>query len=139
MALVEINWNPDSKDLRNFGRIGVIASVVIAALLHLIKGLAIKWCLVIFAVGLAIFICSVISIKATKWIYLALTSVAFPIGMVISFIVMAIFYYVLLMSVGLIFRLIGYDPMRRKFDSNAESYWVRHRPCDDIKRYFHQF
>lgn len=139
MALVEINWNPDSKDLRNFGRIGVIASVVIATLLHLIKGLTIKWCFVIFFVGIAIFICSVISIKATKWIYLVLTSMAFPIGTVISFVVMAIFYYVLLMSVGIIFRLIGYDPMRRKFDPNAESYWVRHRPCDDIKYYFHQF
>ena len=139
MSLIEINWNPEHKELRKFGIISLIASVLIAFLLYLLKGLGIQWMAAIFFVGLIIFVNSMISLKVTRGIYLCLILVTMPIGLVVSFILLAIFYFLLLTPLGLLFRLMGRDVLGRKFDSAADSYWLVRRPPDSLDRYFHQF
>ena len=59
--------------------------------------------------------------------------------MVVSFVLLAVFYYLLITPVGLFFRLTGRDILQRKFDASAESYWHPRRPAGNIKRYFNQF
>ncbi len=61
-----------------------------------------------------------------------------PIGFVVSFILLAAFYFLLLTPVALVFRLIGRDALGRRFDAVAPSYWVPHKPSEDMRRYFHQ-
>ena len=139
MPLININLTPNKKDLRLFGRAALIASILITILLFLIKGLALKWCAVIVGVGVVVCLCSIISIRLTRWIYLGLTLLTFPIGLIISFTLLAICYYCLLTPLGLIFRLIGRDSLQRKFDKSAKSYWIPHKPCDNTERYFRQF
>jgi hypothetical protein len=139
MSLIEVNWKPQPKDLRNFAKIALVASCLVAGLLYFIKGLAIQWVIVILAAGLVIFLSSLVSLAITRLIYVALTAVTLPIGLAISFIVLAVFYYLIITPVGLVFRLIGRDSMKRRFDSNADSYWVAHRPSKKLERYFHQF
>jgi len=139
MSLVEINWRPDRKELGSFGKTALIASVVVSVLLYVFKGLDIRWGLVIIAAGTVIFFCSRVSPKSTRMIYLGLILITLPIGWVVSFILLAAFYFLLLVPVGLIFRLAGRDPLCRKFDSAAKSYWAARRPPDSIDRYFHQF
>jgi hypothetical protein len=139
MPLVEINWQPTVKQLCSFGKVALIASVVLTILLYVIKGIAIKWCAIIVFAGCLIFLCSLISIKLTKVIYLALTLLTVPIGTVVSFILLAACYYLLFMPVGLFFRLMGRDLLKRKFDSTTSSYWIERHPPDNLERYFHQF
>ncbi len=139
MSLVEIDWNPKSKQLQSFGKIALVASAVISLLLYLLKGVAIQWVLIIFAFGFIIFIISMISLKLTKMIYLGMILVTLPIGWVVSFILLAIFYYLLLAPLGLIFRLMGRDPLCRKFDPKAKSYWLSRQPPKGPEQYFHQF
>ena len=138
MAIMKMNRNPADKDLRNFGWAGLIVLTVVSLLLYFVKGIAIQWSLIVFTVGFIIFLTSIISIKTTKIIYLCLTVVTKPIGMVLSFVLLAIFYFLLLTPVGLFFRLIGRDPLFRKFDSSSESYWIDRREAS-LKRYFRQF
>ena len=139
MALIEVNWNPKEKDLRSFGWIGLVACCILAGLLYLLKGLAIKWICAIIALGLVIFISSLVCLKVTRLIYIGLTAVTLPIGMAVSFVILTLFFYLIITPVGLVFRLIGRDSMNRKFDSNVDSYWVKHRPTRKRERYFHQF
>ena len=139
MSLIEIKWHPGRKELRNFGIISLIASTVITLLLYMLKGLGIQLALIIFAVGFITFLSSFISLKLTRVIYLGLILVTMPIGLVVSFILLMIFYFLLLTPLGLLFRLIGRDPLRRRFDSTADSYWIARRPPDKLDRYFHQF
>ncbi|MHC4587320.1 MAG: hypothetical protein ACYS3N_22570 [Planctomycetota bacterium] len=139
MSLIEINWSPNRKELRKFGIIFLIASTLIALLLYLLKGLGIQWMAVIFAVGFVIFLSSMLSLKVTRGIYLGLILLTLPIGLVVSFTLMAIFYFLLLMPIGLIFRLSGRDALGRKFDSTVDSYWIPRQPPDSLDRYFHQF
>ena len=139
MSLVEIDWNPKSKQLQSFGKIALVASAVISLLLYLLKGVAIQWVLIIFASGFIIFIISMISLKLTKMIYLGMILVTLPIGWVVSFILLSAFYFLLLAPLGLIFRLIGRDPLCRKFDPNAKSYWLSRQQPKGPEQYFHQF
>ncbi len=139
MSFVEINWHPKRKQLQNFGKIALVATAVISLLLYLLKGMAIQWALIIFAVGLIIFLSSVISLRLTKGIYVILTAVTFPIGLVVSFTLLATFYFLLLAPLGLLFRLTGRDVLGRKFDSTAESYWQQRKPPESDEYYFHQF
>lgn len=139
MSLVEIDWNPKSKQLQSFGKIALVASAVISLLLYLLKGVAIQWVLIIFAFGFIIFIISMISLKLTKMIYLGMILVTLPIGWVVSFILLSAFYFLLLAPLGLIFRLIGRDPLCRKFDPNAKSYWLSRQQPKGLEQYFHQF
>ena len=139
MSFVEINWHPKHKQLQNFGKIALIATAVISLLLYLLKGVAIQWALAIFAVGFTIFLISMISSRLTGMIYVVLMAVTFPIGLVVSFTLLAIFYFLLLAPLGLIFRLMGRDALCRKFDATAESYWLSRQEPESPEQYFRQF
>jgi predicted membrane protein len=139
MALIEVNWQPSSKDLRSFGTIAIIATVIIAALLYLIKGLSLAWCISIIAVGILIFISSRVSCKLTKGIYISLTLITLPIGMAVSFLLLGAFYYLVLTPIGLFFRLTGRDVLNRKFEPNTDSYWIKRSRKEDLKHYLRQF
>ena len=139
MSLIEINWNPTQKELRNFGIIALTASIVLSLLLHIFKGLGINWIFIFIGFGFTIFILSLISIKAIRIIYLAMILATSPIGWIISFLLLVVFYFLILTPIGLFFRLIGRDPLHRKFDNDTKSYWLLRQPPDKIDKYFHQF
>lgn len=139
MSLIEINWNPSQKQLRGFGVVALIATTLISLLLYLVKGVSISWVIIILAVGVFIFLSSRISLVITKLFYLTLMTAAMPMGFVVSLALLAFSYFLLLTPLGLLFRLIGRDPLSRKFDPKTDSYWIIHRQSESLDRYFHQF
>jgi hypothetical protein len=138
MSLIEINWHPDARQLRIFGVGALAASVVVAAVLTFVWGAPVIWALIVPAVGVGIFLCSLISLRAARAVYLALTVATMPIGVVVSFVLLGAFYFLLLTPVGLFFRLIGRDSLRLRFDRKARTYWVPHKAPASVERYFHQ-
>jgi hypothetical protein len=139
MSLIEINWRPDDKQLRGFGLAALIATAIISLLLYYVKDVSIFWAGIVFGVGFIIFLSSRIALNLTRVFYVSLTAITMPIGICISFVLMSIFYFLLLMPFGLIFRMIGRDPLNRKFDSKSTSYWIVHRQAEKMDRYFRQF
>jgi len=139
MSLVEINWNPDEKQLRGFGAVALIATSAISLLLYYLKDLPVFWAAVIFLAGLIIFLSSRLYLRLTKLFYLILTAVTAPIGFVLSFLLMAVFFFLLITPLSIVFRLIGRDPLNRRFDPDAKSYWLARQEPDVLDRYFHQY
>jgi hypothetical protein len=137
--LVEVQWHPTPKQLRVFGAGGLLASIIAALVLHFVWAAAALWTILALVVGAAICLCSLISPAVTRILYVGLTLVAMPIGFVVSIVLLAAFYFLLLTPVALVFRLIGRDALCRRFDAAAESYWVPHKSSEDTERYFHQF
>ncbi len=139
MSVVEINTDPTRRQLNQFGFIwmGFIAFFGVIALykLHnpsLARGLWIA-AVVVPVVGW-------IFPRFMRWVFLGMSYLAFPIGFVVSHVVLAVVYYLVLTPIGLLTRLFGYDSMKRRFDPQAESYWVeRSTAAADSKRYFRQF
>lgn len=139
MSMIEINWNPKHKELRNFGIIALISLTSISLLLYIFKDLGIQWIIIIAGIGFIIFLSSLISAKLTRMIYIGLTLATLPIGLIVSFILLATFYFLILTPLALTFRIAGRDQLNRKFESTAKSYWSERHPPDAVDRYFHQF
>jgi len=139
MSLVEINWQPDTRQLRSFGVISLIALTVISFVLHLLMRASARLSLVMFAAGLVIFLLSLLSLRLTRMIYQGLMIITLPIGLAVSFLLLAALYFLLLTPLGLVFRLTRRDSLHRKFDTDAQSYWLSWRRPDSYKRYFRQF
>lgn len=138
MSLIEIDWNPSIRQLRVFGLSAMAASIVLAGVFVLVWGLAILWAVVALAAGAAILLCSLISPRAARIVYVVLSAVGMPIGFVVSFILLAAFYFLLLTPLALLFRLIGRDALNRRFERDSDSYWTPRKPAASLDRYFHQ-
>jgi hypothetical protein len=139
MSLVEINWNPEKRQLRMFGLTAIIVLGVVGFILRFVFSVSGVAALLVAGAGLCIFAVSLVSVKAVRIIYLGLTFAALPVGFVISILLMAVFYFFILTPVGLVFKLLGRDALARKFRMDTPTYWTSHTQSGDPERYFHQF
>jgi len=139
MGLIQTNWNPTSKQLRDFAKITPLATALLALLLYLFKNLPLSYALGLFLAGVAVFLVDKLSQKPTKALYLCLMAISFPIGTVVAFVLLAVVYYLIFTPVGLLLRLLGRDPLNRKFDPDASTYWIPHKQTTNPERYFHQY
>lgn len=56
-------------------------------------------------------------------VFQGLTLLAFPIGFVLSHVLIAAIYYLVITPIGLVFRLIGRDALGRRIDRTLPTYW----------------
>lgn len=139
MALVSLNLKPSEKQLREFGDIALCMSNIVGLLLMWIAGLSFKAFVIFCICGVTVYLLSRISLKLVRPVYLGLIVLTFPIGWVISHTVMAIFYYIIISGVGLVFKILKRDPLHRAYDPQAASYWIPYKHNRSPKHYFHQF
>ena len=78
--------------------------------------------------------------QLTGALYALLSLVAFPIGFVVSHLLMGVIYYLVITPIGLVFRLIGRDVLGRRLDRSGgnapSSYWHERGPARDAASYF---
>jgi hypothetical protein len=60
-----------------------------------------------------------------RWIYIGWMSVALLLGLVVSTVLLTIFFYIVVTPVGLFARAIGKDFLSRRFEPESKSYWIR--------------
>ena len=71
--------------------------------------------------------------------YLAMSYAAYPVGWAVSHALLGAMFYLVMTPIGLLMRLFGYDPMHRRFDPAATSYWHLRPPARDAESYFRQY
>lgn len=121
MSLLRINRHPNRKDLRVFASLTLLFGATFAWL-ALDKGqpaLATIVALISLAIGLLGWLVP----PAVRVIYLAAVYVTFPVGFVLSHVILAVVYYLVFTPVGLLMRLAGRDPLKRRFEVRQSSYW----------------
>lgn len=72
-------------------------------------------------------------------VFLLSAYLTLPVGLTVSSVILLVIYYLVLTPIGIVARLAGHDPMHRKFDPDAATYWVPRHPVADRERYFKQF
>ena len=144
---IEINLRPDVRTLRQFGFIalaGFAFLAVIAWYEALVFSFGLGAARPYVAGGFAAvagvsLLFSVVYPKANLGLYLGLTVIAYPIGFVLSYLIMGTLFFLLITPVGLLLRLLVRDPMERHMLREAESYWVDARGERPSESYFKQF
>jgi hypothetical protein len=148
MALVQVNWRPDRRELAKFGLICTIAFALLGtwiAVRQSVLGIGLTppaaqfgaralWALA----GLCL-AGSRLAPQLLRPLYVALTAIGLPIGFVVSHVAMAIAFYGIVTPIALVFRIVGRDALQRRFEAGRSTYWQPRLPAQDTKRYFRQF
>lgn len=136
--MIQLNLNPSDRDLRTFGLLLGVFSPTLGWLICRRFALPTPW------VGLAIVCATLIVTSLTvphllRWVYIVWNTAVFPIGWIVSHLVLAVVYWGVMTPIGLVLRALGKDPMQRGFDGQATTYWRRRIPRSDPKSYFRPF
>lgn len=138
MSVIQINHDPSRRQLNQFGGLWLVFLGAFGALAYFKSGN--------HPLGIGLWVAAVV-VPVLGWlvpafmrlVFLGMSYAAFPIGFVVSHVILAAVYYLVLTPVGLVMRLLGHDPMGRRFDREAATYWIEREPVDDARRYFRQF
>jgi len=135
MSLLQLNRNPSNKDLRLFSGIGFPAFWFAAGLIFLRHHHAIA------AASLWIFAglfgaCGLAFPFVIRPVYFAMMRAVFPIGWVMSHVILILAYFLILTPIGWLMRFL-HDPMQRSFDRDSKSYWLPWESSES-DRYFRQ-
>lgn len=134
MKLVEINWQPTDRQLRQFGGICSVALPAVAWL----WGASLNVVAILATIGLAIALVGMIAPRALKYLFLGLSLVATPIGVVVGEVAMLVIYFGCFLPIGLVFRVLRRDALRLRLDRNATSYWESKKQPTKLASYYRQ-
>lgn len=138
MAIIEINKNPSERELRWFGLMAGVFFVILGAIFYRrFSNAGVAYSVWSFALIVPVVYYAVPAIR--KPFYLGWLYAAYPIGWTVSHLILLITYYLALTPIGIMMRLLGHDPLQRKLDRKADTYWLKHEEPADNSRYFRQF
>lgn len=134
MRLIEINWTPTARQLRQFGLICAVALPLLAWLWG--GGL---WLIGAFLAAGGLLGCiGLWQPNRLRGIFLAMSIVATPIGLVIGELALLCIYFGVFLPIGLAFRILGRDALQRTIDRGRESYWEAKKQPRDAASYYRQ-
>lgn len=134
--LKELSTTP--RDLRKFGL--VVGGVFLALggwFLYRQKGI---WPYLLTP-GALLVLFGAFAPRLLKQVYLAWMALAFTLGLIVTTVLLSVFYFVMITPLGLLARAFGKDFLSRRLDRQAASYWIaRQRPAarnpSDYERQF---
>ncbi len=147
MQAVELNLHPDTRSLRLFGVVALGAFGALGGLILWRGGLfgfdfgaaGVPAAYGLWVAGATSGFLSLVAPRANRPLWVGLVLITFPIGFVLSYLLMGLLFYGVFTPFGLVFRLIGRDALERRLDPAAESYWIPREREVPVERYFRQF
>jgi hypothetical protein len=137
MSLIEIDNNPSPAKLRTFG-------LLLPAFFGALGALA-QWRwhlptagLVIWIAGATLIVLYAAMPRIRRPLYVGWMYAVMPVGVCVSYLLLAMTYFLVLTPIGLARRLFG-DPLQRRFNRQAASYWIAAQRRRDKHDYFRQF
>jgi hypothetical protein len=136
--MIDLSREPSKLDIRLFGLVlavffGVVGLIVWRAAGSLAAGI------VLWSVG-AVLALVYYAVRPMRLpLYGGWMTAIYPLGWLVSRVALAAVYFAVITPIGLAMRLFGWDPLNRRLDPRAGTYWVQREPADDIERFFKQF
>ena len=124
--------------LRQFGGIWIVFFGAVAAwqgLHHERHGLGVVLALLAVTVGPL----GIAAPRLIRPVFIGWMALVYPIGWVVSRVVLGILFYTLFTPVALIFRTIGRDELKLKRRLDADTYWATKPHTTDKAQYLRQF
>jgi hypothetical protein len=135
--LGRINWHPTAREIKYFS----VTMLIAFALANLVLVLGGKYHIAGWFFGCG-FVLSVICYfippvgKAVYYVWMAATYI---LGRIVSPVVTAIIFYLLVTPIALVNRLMGKDQLRLKKPKGASSYFIEHTDAQDVESMRRQF
>ncbi len=91
------------------------------------------------AIGLLMAALAIVYPRGLRPIFVGLALGTFPIGWVVSELALLVLFFVVVFPIGLILRALGHDPLDRRLDRQASSYWQPKKPPGGVASYFRRW
>lgn len=135
--MIGLDWNPSSRTLRQFAAIAFFVLAGAAALAHL-RGKGWLAQALPLAVGTLAGLSAWLRPQALRLTFVLLSLAAYPIGFVLSHVVLLILFYGVITPLGALARLAGSDPLALKREQGLPSYWRERRRPREKASYLRQ-
>ncbi len=123
------------KALRSFGWVVGGVLLLIAAVVFWRTGWTLTTAVqVLGGIGAALVVLGLIVPVVLKPVYRVWMALAVVLGFIMTRVILTAVYYLIMTPIGLIMRLLGKDPLHRRRDPNAASYWIPKTYHDESKQ-----
>ncbi len=136
--MIEIQWNPQRRFLRWFAVLFVVFFAILGAIQYY-RSEELPLAIICWVGGGVIGTIGYFAPGFMRAVYLGWMIAVFPIGWLVSHLLLACVFYLAILPTGLIMKLCGNDPMQRDFDRDAKTYWQARSGRRSPRRYFRQF
>lgn len=132
---MKLQLQPDRRMLRQFAWASLVLLPAVSFFLAWRHGLPTPWALAVGGLGVLVALAQIgaflvsealgelLEKTIAKPVFQGLMLVAYPIGLVVSTVLIAAIFYVVITPIGLVFRLIGRDVMGKRLDPAKATYW----------------
>jgi hypothetical protein len=139
MSLIELHTDPTTRQLRQFAGLTL-------PLFAVIVGTILWWRFdqtvapgVIGGLALVFAVIGTLRPAVARPVYLGWMYAAYPIGWLIGHLLLGVVFFLILTPIGLLMRMVGRDPLSRRFDDTRTSYWDTRDERPEPSRYFRQY
>ena len=132
------NQSTTPSQLRTFG-IALSVFLAITGLINFLKGniTFYQW---LWGVAIFIFLITITTPIVIKPVYRAAIFFAYILGWINTRLILGIIFYLIFTPISIIFKIIKNDPLDRKFDKQAKTYWNTNLPkIANKEQYLKQF
>jgi hypothetical protein len=130
------DWN-SSRTLRQFALLCLVIFSALAAsehFWHKRDGAALLFGVLAALLGLG----GLIWPGGIRPVFITAIKLTMPIGWVMSRVLLGILFFVFFTPLALVFKLIGRDALRRRYEPGQQSYWEPKPSATDVKSYLRQ-
>ena len=138
MAILTIDRNPPPRLLRSFGLLLAVFVPLFGALIWWRTGRLEAGTTIWVAGGILIAVYWAVR-PVRRLMYVGWMYAAFPIGWTVSHVLMALIFYLVMTPIGWLMRATGRDPLFRRFDRSARTYWISRPQRGEVANYFRQY
>lgn len=137
MTLIPLHRHPTTRQLR-------LSAYVWSAVLWVAASIALSRGQLVLSAGLATagVIVAVLGWQAPSCLrpfHVGLSYLTYPVTIALSYFLLAAVYYMVVTPIGCLMRRTGHDPLRRRINRQADSYWTPLEDRDGLKQYFRQY
>lgn len=144
MAAIDLNLNPSSKQLRQFGWIALFALPLLGWLLSG-KPTPSTWSAVhtqriglLALLGVFAGMAGWLRPNLLKWIFVGLSVITFPLGFVLGELILMTVFTIAFLPLALLFRIVKRDALQRRLDRDSETYWQAKATPKSSSSYYRQ-
>ena len=136
--MIALDLHPTDRMLRQFAGAWLLVFSLLAANQWLARGHT-RVAMVLASLALVVGVIGLLRPRAVRWLFVAATVVAFPIGWVVSQVMLFVLFVGVITPVALLFKLQGRDRLARKRRPGQASYWKPKTTTEDMRRYLRQY
>jgi Saxitoxin biosynthesis operon protein SxtJ len=138
MKWSDLPFKPTARVLRQFAAAWLVFFLVVGAYRYVARGQHLVG-IVVGVMAVVVGVTGLIRPTAVRWLFVGATGLAFPIGWVVSQIMLGLMFYGIITPLALLFRLQGRDLLARKPAPNRPTFWTPKQTPEDMGTYFRQY